>query len=77
MIGFSQKWIRWIMLCVEIVDYSIIVNFHMVGHVVLGRGLRQGDLLSLYLFIIFAEGLTALIRQAENRGNLHIRYQNM
>jgi hypothetical protein len=59
------------MLCVEIVNYSIIVNGHMVGHVVPGRGLWQGDPLSPCLFIICAEGLTALIRQAENRGNLH------
>ncbi|PNY07166.1 ribonuclease H [Trifolium pratense] len=29
--GFSQKWIDWIMLCVETVDYSINVNGHMVG----------------------------------------------
>jgi hypothetical protein len=69
--GFSQKWIRWIMLCVETVDYSIIVNGHMVGPIVPGRGLRQGNPLSSYLFIICAEGLTALIRQAENIGNLH------
>jgi hypothetical protein len=59
------------MLCVETLDYSIIVNGHMVGPVVPGRGLRQGDPLSPYLFIICAEGLSALIRQAENRGELH------
>ncbi|MCI20643.1 replication protein A 70 kDa dna-binding subunit, partial [Trifolium medium] len=29
--GFSQKWIGWIMLCVETVDYSIIVNGNLVG----------------------------------------------
>ncbi|CAJ2636059.1 unnamed protein product [Trifolium pratense] len=69
--GFSQQWIGWIMLCVETVDYSIIVNGNMVGPVVPGRGLRQGDPLSPYLFIICAEGLSALIRQAENRGDLH------
>jgi hypothetical protein len=69
--GFSQKWIDWIMLCIETVDYFVNVNGHMVGPVVPGRGLRQGDPLSPYLFIICAEGLSALIKQAEYRGELH------
>ncbi|MCI04447.1 RNA-directed DNA polymerase (Reverse transcriptase), partial [Trifolium medium] len=38
-LGFSQKWISWIMLCVETVDYSVIFNENMVGPIVPGRGL--------------------------------------
>lgn len=30
-------------MCVETVDYSVIVNNEMVGLIILGRGLRQGD----------------------------------
>ncbi|MCI28536.1 RNA-directed DNA polymerase (Reverse transcriptase), partial [Trifolium medium] len=69
--NFSKKWIEWIMLCVETVDYSVIVNGHQVGPIIPGRGLRQGDPLSPYLSIICAEGLSALIRKAELRGDLH------
>jgi hypothetical protein len=69
--GFNQQWIHWIMMCVESVDYSVIVNEEMVGPIIPGRGLRQGDPLSPYLFIICAEGLSALIRQAEARGDIH------
>ena len=68
--GFSRKWIQWIMMCVEIVDYSVIVNKEMVGPIIPGRGLTLGDPLSPYLFILCAEGLSALIRIVENRGVL-------
>jgi hypothetical protein len=59
------------MLCVETVDYSVIFNGNTVGPIIPGRGLRQGDPLSPYLFIICAEGLSALIRKAEGRGDIH------
>jgi len=67
---FSRKWILWIMMCAETVDYSVIMNKEMVGPIIPGRGLRQGDPLSPYLFILCVEGLSALIRNAENRGDL-------
>jgi len=41
--GFSQQWIKWIMLCVETVDYSVLVNGNVTGPIIPGRGLRQGD----------------------------------
>ena len=69
--GFDRQWVRWIMMCVETIDYSVIVNNEMVGPVIPGRGLRQGDPLSPYLFILCAEGLSALIRKAERFGDLH------
>jgi len=69
--GFSEKWIKWIMLCVETVNYSVIVNGEVVGPIVPGRGLRQGDPISPYLFILCAEGLSALIRKAEGQGLIH------
>lgn len=58
-------------MCVETVDYSVIVNNESVGPIFPGRGLRQGDPLSLYLFILCAKGLSALIQKAGRRGDIH------
>lgn len=64
--GLCQKWVDWILLCVESVDY----NGEKVGHVVPGRGLKQEDMLSPYLFILCAEGLSSLIRKVEGKGDI-------
>lgn len=44
--GFPQKWVDWTVMRVASVHYSVSVNQEQVG-----LGLRQGDPLSLYLFI--------------------------
>ncbi|GAU30590.1 hypothetical protein TSUD_392810 [Trifolium subterraneum] len=69
--GFSDTWVQWMMLCVSSVNYSALVNFEKVGPIHPGRGLRQGDPLSPYLFILVAEDLTSLIKKAVESGDLH------
>jgi hypothetical protein len=69
--GFSDTWVQWMMLCVSSVNYSALVNYEKVGPIHPGRGLRQGDPLSPYLFIIVAEGLTSLIKTAVASGEIH------
>ncbi|MCI23418.1 RNA-directed DNA polymerase (Reverse transcriptase), partial [Trifolium medium] len=69
--GFGEKWIQWMMMCISSVNYHVLMNFDRVGPIFPGRGLRQGDPLSPYLFILMAEGLTSLIHQAIGRGDIH------
>jgi len=57
-------------MCIESMDYPVIVYNEPVGPIILGRGLRQRDPLSLYLFNLCAEGLSSLIRDAENRNTI-------
>ena len=59
------------MECVTTVSYSIMVNGEPKGLIKPSRGLRQGDSLSLYLFLFYAEGLNAILRQAVISGDIH------
>lgn len=56
------------MLYVSTVTYRITKEGMDVGPIIPSRGLRQGDPLSTYLFIICAEGLSSLISHYENVG---------
>jgi hypothetical protein len=69
--GFCEKWVKWIQMCLVSVQYTVTVNEERVGPIIPGRGLRQGDPLSPYLFILCAEGLTSLIKKYEGRGDIH------
>lgn len=69
-LGFNDKWISWIMFCVTSVSYKILINGEAKGNIIHTRGLRQGDPLSPFLFIICTEALIAQIKGAEEEGRL-------
>lgn len=52
-------------------SYSILINESSTGFIQPERGLRQGDLMSSFLFLICAEGLSALLRRREEMSGLH------
>lgn len=62
--GFDGKWIQWVMQCVTSVRFNIFANGENRGCVLPSRGLRQGDLLSPYLFFIVVDVLSKLISKA-------------
>uniref|UniRef100_A0A1J3D6G7 Reverse transcriptase domain-containing protein n=1 Tax=Noccaea caerulescens TaxID=107243 RepID=A0A1J3D6G7_NOCCA len=63
--GFSNEWIRLLMSCVTTVSYQVLINGHPHGSIIPTRGIRQGDPLSPYLFIICSEMLARMLKKAE------------
>lgn len=52
------------------VQYIVLINGQPKGHIVPKRGLRQGDPLSPYLFILCTEALIANIRKKKKKNLL-------
>ncbi|GLU12317.1 hypothetical protein SLE2022_290060 [Rubroshorea leprosula] len=57
--------------CFTSVSYEVLLNGTVTGGVVPSCGLWQGDPLWSYLFILCAEGLTAMLKEAEKRRLIH------
>ncbi|KAI5338506.1 hypothetical protein L3X38_017777 [Prunus dulcis] len=53
--GFSNEWFDRIMNCVSSTSFSMLINGSPYGHFNPSRGIRQGDLLSPYIFILCME----------------------
>jgi hypothetical protein len=68
--GFHPRWISLTMMCIRSVSYSILINGEPHGLIKPSRGLRQGDPLSPYLFLLCAKGLHHMIKQAEQHKQL-------
>ncbi|XP_074318329.1 uncharacterized protein LOC141655135 [Silene latifolia] len=75
--GLDRNWVDRVMACVTSVSFSVLVNGNPSRTFRPTRGLRQGDPLSPYLFILCAEVLSSLMRQAVADGALHgVRISN-
>ena len=68
--GFHERWISLIMMCVTTVEYSVLINGEARGKINPSRGLRQGDPISPYLFLLCTEGLSAMLKKDEREGQI-------
>ncbi|XP_071700547.1 uncharacterized protein [Rutidosis leptorrhynchoides] len=61
---FGVKWRGWIRSCLSSASISVLVNGTPTSEFKMEKGIRQGDPLSPFLFIIVAEGLNVLAKKA-------------
>jgi hypothetical protein len=69
-LGFSESWVSMIMACVTSVNYRIWFNSDETDCFSPSRGIRQGDHLSPYLFLLCSEGLSSLLEFEEVTGGI-------
>jgi hypothetical protein len=62
--GFNDTWRGWIRACIFGGSMSILVNGSPTEEFNIQRGLKQGDPLAPFLFLLVAEGLGGLMRRA-------------
>jgi hypothetical protein len=69
-LGFHQLWIDMVMRIVSTVTFSVLFNGERLESFQPSRGIRQGDPISPYLFLLAAEGLPCLLKSRVESSNL-------
>lgn len=59
--GFDSKWITWIKGCISNPKFSVFVNGRPRGRILVSRGIRQGDPIFPFLFLLVSEVLSAFV----------------
>lgn len=63
-LGFAVELVERIMHCISTVSFTANINGATIGNIIPSKGLRQGDPISPYLFLLCVEWLSALIKNA-------------
>lgn len=70
-LGFSSNYVKLVMKCISSASFSVLVNGQPSRTFIPSRGLKQVNPLSPFLFVLCAEGLSTLLRDAEKKKLIH------
>lgn len=70
-LGFCDQWRLWMRACIFAGQISILENGSPTKEVSVQKGLRQGDPLAPFLFLIASEGLSGLMSKAIELGKFY------
>lgn len=71
--GFGQKWRSGILSCLSSARVSVLIKSSPTKEFSMERGLRQGDPLSSFLFLLVAGALLVLTLEACEKGEYFLR----
>lgn len=66
--NFHPRWVLWIKSCLESATLSVLVNGSPTSEFKMEKGLRQGDPIAPFLFLIVVEGLNRLFMNSIHLG---------
>ena len=69
-IGFHRLWVEMVMRLVTTVSFSVLFNGDRLDTFVPSRGIRHGDPISPYLFLLAAEGLSCPLKSRTQSSSL-------
>ena len=67
--NFTNNLVKFIMECISTTSFNIIWNGGKIEDFKLSRGIKQGDLMSPYIFVLCMEKLSHLIEDVVQNGN--------
>jgi hypothetical protein len=68
--GFGEKCCSWIERCISMARFSVLISDTPSGFFSCSKGVRQGDPLSPFLFVIVMEAFSMMIATAIDHGRI-------